>query len=348
MRGTIGSKEKAHQVEKEKLPPDSDEVTNVVKLTSWYTTIEAVTDDRKLIALAIMAFVTIAILVAKTTDLTPLQVALISLLIVAICVIAVIFLRSNDKKEQVSSTTTPSITEEQESVLALPNADETPDCGFLKRFSSKVEAPFDSSNTAIKGDRAYRLLDYLFANEDIKSGFTIDLAFYRWLELAVPSQQQTINISKELLESIEELSQRTTFQGYKRIIVLTDKYLVTTEAWDSLEIIHTLEKKIEQHTHERKVETRILKYDDCRRPIKDKIAETHDFVVVMNERDKLAIIETGLSNPSDELEIRSSEFRVTTDSNKIDDLSAKFNSIWNLSQCVTIERFVKTRQDYLK
>lgn len=192
---------------------------------------------------------------------------------------------------------------------------------FTSSFMETVEPviSFDDNNTTkIKSQRAYRLLTHTFKNNSFTHFTALDLAFFRWTEIL--DDTIPINISKEILESIEELLKSKRCSTFKRVLVVTKEQLRSVDSLEVLKKINQMESNCNEwlkiNCEGSSIETRVFIFQELDeiekiadeknknkfKKIINNIRKFHDhamFLILDNDNLEkgIAIIENDLNQP---------------------------------------------------
>lgn len=208
-------------------------------------------------------------------------------------------------------------------------------CGYLVRFASREEPSLLTPNcdTQVSYERFYKLLLYMFRHESFRKFRAFDLAFGRWEELLRTDQDQTLNISNEIFEAMTQMFGDERCRDFRRILVIPPEQLQEAKAQSVLERIDQREASWRDDHPALNVETRVLVYPPAsNRETRRRIRELHDFAVFDGERDKLSLIETSLSSPTDNT--AHPVCRVVASSGMADELDSEFDAFWHTSATI--------------
>jgi hypothetical protein len=218
---------------------------------------------------------------------------------------------------------------------------------FRAAIESDALLKVGANTVIIETARAYRLVTFAFERETFDRFFALDLTFCRWDEIL--DDDQAVNVSADLLAAIDELLRKQRCKTFQRIFVATEDQLFSDSGQRTLQAMRARETAINESCNGTncKIETRIFPYPTNTNPQKiekskrrkyqaslQKIHESHDFAVFGGSQ-PLAIIESGLSSPLINRNIRMATCELTTDRERISGFQKLFDELWEESMAVT-------------
>lgn len=213
--------------------------------------------------------------------------------------------------------------------------DEAGYCEFLNRFRSRLESPlsFKTGQARVDGERAYRLLRYMFDFETFDRFVALDLAFPRWEEW-LSGDQQVVNVTLDILDSIESVIRDARCTDFRRIWVVKESQLLPRLA--KMVVSHMADRQKKLNLKE---ETRILIFPEnhqesaaaFKRLVKS-IGELRDFALFASAGRGLAIVETGLARPQSDPSRTPTECELVVAEDAIAARLKAFEELWKISR----------------
>lgn len=208
---------------------------------------------------------------------------------------------------------------------------------YLKRYVSHEEHALGdgvTTETRVSFDRAYKLLLYMFKYESFRQFRAFDLAFERWEELLKQDLFQTFNVSNEIFDSVDRLLDEGRCPDFRRILVVTFDQLKKPSSTETLRRFLEQEEVWRAQCGGVTVETRLVLYPDASsRETRDWIRQLHDFALFTGDQEAIAIIETTLTSPTDQ--VSSPEFVIATSPDTATRLAGAFDGFWRSSLSLT-------------
>ena len=125
-----------------------------------------------------------------------------------------------------------------------------------------------------------------------------DLGVHRWEELVNKGEQQTVNVSANILVKIENLLEERRCKDFQRILVVPETRLRSKPALGSFRIISDAESKWRERIPNVAVETRVFRYRPANEGVTRRLAELCDFALFIGEDSQhLAIVEITQNDP---------------------------------------------------
>lgn len=206
-------------------------------------------------------------------------------------------------------------------------------CGYLVRYMEQKEPSFLGAECHAQVDEkwAYGLLLHMFRLERVDQFRAFDLAFNRWQELLDPVDFQTFNISHEIFEAVGRMFEEGRCRTFRRILVVSNNQLRKRSAIGVLRKFQEQEDQWRARYGKIIVETRVHIYLGSLSPeTSARIRRLHDFALFAGDDGKLAIVETTLTAPEDQ--VKTPEFQITTMDRTVKEREIGFEEFWGSSQ----------------
>jgi hypothetical protein len=234
-------------------------------------------------------------------------------------------------------------------------------CPYWTEYVDQEEPQIEITEdgvASIDGYRAYRFLIHIFKHQRCENFYALDLAFYRWYE--VVEEDSVFNVSDTLLTAIGEMCRQQNCKEFRRILCVSEKELFDTR-YSSIGVLKKIQEEEAALTEQYSVvmQTSVcvfngkgphqrngIKFADNR--IRELVSGLHDFAMFTGETN-IAIVESGLTDPSIFIPISKSRFQIINNPNALANMKRGFVEIlpqaYALSKIISILEQQSTATD---